>query len=245
MPREYTPRVDRTCAHCGAVFSVPAHRAQSARFCSKACRYAYRPPLEEMLWGDIDRADPDACWLWPGHIRGAYGVLTYKSKRQSTHRWAWELANGPVPDGLCVLHSCDVNYAPGDITYRRCVNPAHLWLGTNADNMADMAAKGRAATGERHSSRTHPERTARGERHGTVSHPETIRRGDAHHSRQQPDRVARGERHRNAVLVDAQVMELRARRAAGTILAVLARDYGISIAHASRIANGENWSHLE
>jgi hypothetical protein len=57
----------------------------------------------------------------------------------------WEATNGPIPPGLFVCHTCDVNYPPGDFTYRRCCNVAHLFLGTPKDNVDDMVAKGRAA----------------------------------------------------------------------------------------------------
>src|SRR5690348_11100206 len=72
-------------------------------------------------------------WLWRGGIdRLGYG--TTKGKHPKAHRLAWELFNGPIPDGMNVLHKCDV---------RNCVNPDHLFIGTQLDNMRDMVSKGR------------------------------------------------------------------------------------------------------
>lgn len=88
---------------------------------------------------------PNSCWEWSASVnkRAGYGQFRLGSRMVYAHRVSWELHRGPVADGLYVLHRCD---------NRRCVNPGHLFLGTNDDNMADMVAKGRQARGQRHGS---------------------------------------------------------------------------------------------
>lgn len=75
------------------------------------------------------------CWLWIGSLRNnGYGRVTMGNRSLAAHRVSYEYHVGPIPDGMNVLHSCDV---------RNCVNPAHLRLGTNRENTADMISRGR------------------------------------------------------------------------------------------------------
>jgi len=97
--------------------------------------------IEEKFWNKVGKRDD--CWMWIGSISGnGYGSISVNEKTMRAHRFSWELHNGPIPHGMNVLHKCDV---------RSCVNPSHLFIGSQQDNMDDMVAKGRCirANGER------------------------------------------------------------------------------------------------
>lgn len=99
-----------------------------------------RIPLSDRFWQYVDKTD--YCWIWKGclHHTG-YGIIRINYQNVQAHRASWELHNGEIPEGLWVLHHCD---------NPPCVNPEHLFLGTNVDNMRDKLQKGRAMQGTDH-----------------------------------------------------------------------------------------------
>ncbi len=92
-------------------------------------------PIETRFWKYVDKRGPADCWPWTGHrSTDGYGRIKVDGNMEQASRVAWELTFGPIPTGKQILHHCDVP---------ACCNPAHLFLGTQADNMADMIRKGR------------------------------------------------------------------------------------------------------
>lgn len=82
--------------------------------------------------------DSNGCWLFTGYIDElGYGIISRNHIACKAHRISWEVNVGIIPEGLNVLHKCDV---------RRCINPKHLFLGTQLDNIKDMILKGRKAS---------------------------------------------------------------------------------------------------
>ena len=103
---------------------------------------------------------PLGCWNWTGANDGRYGQFSVGGKLVKAHRYAYQIWRAPIPDGKNVCHKCD---------NPKCVNPSHLFLGTQSDNLRDCAQKGRNPM------QTHPEKSA------FKTLPDAVRpRGDTH-----------------------------------------------------------------
>ena len=112
-------------------------------------------PVLTRFWLKVDKSAPapssphvdSPCWTWTaGLTTSGYGGFRMEGAGGAAHRASWVIHNGPIPKGMHVLHRCDV---------RHCVRPSHLFIGTNADNMADMMAKGRKSGDHVRGARNH------------------------------------------------------------------------------------------
>jgi hypothetical protein len=184
------------------------------------------PEQEARFWSKVYKRGPEECWLWgAGRSGDGYGASVALGREQQTgsHRVAWMIENGPIPNGLCVCHRCDTPL---------CCNPRHLFLGSSSDNTADRHSKGRDARGDKSGLRLHPERAARGDRNGSRLHPECLN-------------PPIGERSGHAKLSCLDVVAIRHLIASGYETKYVARTFGISDSEASRIYLRTRWAHVK
>lgn len=138
------------------------------------------------FWAFVDKSSSEfGCWLWAGNIdRDGYGNVYYVDdfgvKHQRAHRVSWLLTGGHLKPDDCILHNCDAMYSVRDKSYRRCVNPGHLRVGTPLDNVTDTFAKKR----------------------------QLIHSGASHWTRSKGDRLPRGENHVNSKLSTTAVLDI-------------------------------------
>lgn len=165
-----------------------------------------RKSVQERFWEKVTRNGKE-CWTWTAALRGGYGVFFDGKKMRQAHQVSWEFTNGYIPDGLFVLHKCD---------NPPCVNPDHLFLGTQVDNIRDRDNKGRAPRGENHY--TH----VRGESVWTI-------REDACNF---------------AKVSKADVRVIRYQFAHGKPVGELAERFGVVKRTISRIVTRQTWKHV-
>jgi len=146
------------------------------------------------------------CWTWTGAVTGeGYGSLRFNGTGWKAHRLCYLAYRGQIPHGLCVCHTCD---------NRVCINPDHLWIGTNQENAQDMGRKGRTGL------QRHPEQA------------KLIRMKQI------------GEQHPQAKLTNEAVRAIRKQVLAGKRTHEIANQYGVSQDTISRVGKKESWSHV-
>lgn len=230
-----------TCEHCQTAFTpvgLYGKRAQAARYCSRPCAARAKAAQRRAAWNPQQQAAADrtrfhakvaqaaTCWRWLGSLDDkGYGKFSVaRSRWRYAHHAAWFFATGQWPtDGEVIGHTCDSpgctrnddtgTYTVNGVDYPRV---GHLFLApSNAANNADMWAKGRGLSGDRHQNRQHPERMARGERAG------------------------------HAKLRDAEVLAIRADYATGGVsMAALGRRHLVSPATINKIVKRQRWRHI-
>lgn len=179
---------------------------------------AIRAAAKERFEAKIMPIPHCGCWIFMGGGDKYYGHFRMVGNPVAAHRAAWLLFRGAIPPGLCVLHKCDVGY---------CVNPDHLFLGTQLDNARDREAKGRGnqQIGQRNGRHTKPWRTSRGDRHYTRLNPG----------------CKRGELNGRAKLTATDVVTIRADvRSNG----IIARERGLTKTTIRSIKLRRLWSHV-
>ena len=140
MPEKKSNKVKLICASCASeVWRYPSHAQWSIIFCNWDCKRAYYR-LPDYFWRSVVKTD--SCWLWVGPTHGpdGRGSVGGGKTQDYAYRYSWKLHHGPIPEGMQACHKCD---------NPSCVNPGHLFLGTNSDNVQDSLKKGRFPVGER------------------------------------------------------------------------------------------------
>jgi hypothetical protein len=96
------------------------------------------PVAVRRFWSKVSRGEPHECWLWKGYKqRSGYGQFGFRGEVVYAHRFAYIASIGDIPEGMFVCHTCDIP---------SCCNPAHLYVGTQRDNMRDASVRGRTRT---------------------------------------------------------------------------------------------------
>jgi hypothetical protein len=193
--------------------------------------------MEQRFLNKVNKLD-GGCWEWTGRLfdNTGYGQYSINSRPVSAHRHSYQVYKGDIPNGLLVRHTCD---------NRKCVNPDHLIVGTQQDNMNDMVERNRQSQGNTHYARTQPERLARGDTHGSKTHPEALVRGDEW-KKQHHEHInnQKGSKNCNSKLTDDDVREIRIICVFAFTHKELAKMYGVSRPVMSKVIRGDSYKNI-
>jgi len=180
--------------------------------------------------------EKDGCWEWTLHRNhSGYGLTHIGGKTRYAHRLMWEEVNGKIPEGMYVCHKCD---------NPSCINPDHLFLGTQLENMQDMVRKGRSARGDKHKSHLHPESVPRGDQHYSHTNPEKVPKGDRNGSRTHPECRPRGEKIKTSKLTEIDVRYIRT-NPDNLTLDALRRLFGVNRNTIWAAKTGRTWKEIK
>lgn len=166
----------------------------------------YRMDNDQKFWNKVSVAGPSDCWLWKGVIDAfGYGCIKRNGIQTRTHRHAWQLTNGAIPPGMQINHTCDIP---------DCVNPNHLKIGTQQENIRDKIARNRQAKGLANGTHTHPEKRPMGEKIG------------------------------NSKLKESEVKLIKKSLLSGATLSWLAEQFNVTKQSISGIKRQKTWRHV-
>ena len=216
---------------------------------------------EQRFWNKVNKTD--TCWLWTGYtLPFGHGQIHYLGRTVLAHRFSWELHNGPIPNGMNICHNC-----PDGLDNPSCVRPDHLFLGTQADNMADAAKKGRThhnGAGEGNSPFGTEHWNARLTDELVIKIIELRNHGMSYRAisdrfgffPQSIGEICRGETWKHVqrpkveftdavrILNNAKVTEILYRLKQGERQSALAREFGVDPGTIQSIVAGKSWKHI-
>lgn len=196
--------IKRHCKFCAVEFHVGSMYS-NRKFCTPECRFKSIVPLV---------FDKDVCFLWPKSLNKVTGYGQFNVANDlnavmvSSHRMSYKVFNGELTAGMYICHACD---------NRACINPKHLFAGSQKDNVTDMWSKNRQQDYK------------------------NIPKGDDNPSRKHPEKLSRGASHYASKLNENDVREIRASIESH---AALSRRYGVRATSIANVRAMRSWTHI-